>query len=106
MILHLGYEIPEPEVKTMDAESPNFTSEEVRILKNQIRKNRIAIDEHIKRLDLFVNHERIPGHVDFIEKLRKRLFVLMEENDTFRKVLWKHFQQSFLLEKDPSAKSI
>ncbi len=93
MILHVGYEIPDPEVKTLSCESEELTSEEVRILKKQIRKNTMLIDTYVQRLDLFVNQEQYPGHLHFVEKIRKRLFLLMEENDTFRRVLWKHFQR-------------
>ena len=92
MILHLGHDLPVKEARTMDCESPVFTSEETRIIKNQIRKNMAVIDEHIRRIDLFVNHERHPSRARLVEQLHERLFVLMEENDTFRKVLWKQYQ--------------
>ncbi len=92
MILHLGHELPEKEVTVMDCESPAFTPEEARIIKSQIRKNMAVIDEHIRRIDLFVNHERHPSRAALVEKLHERLFVLMEENDTFRKVLWRQYQ--------------
>lgn len=92
MILHFGYDIPTPEVKDLDSESPVFTFEEVRILKSQIRKNMITIDHYVKRIDLFVNHEHHPERAGILEKLRNRLSVLMEENDTFRRTLWKHYQ--------------
>ncbi|OQA57374.1 MAG: hypothetical protein BWY42_00610 [Candidatus Omnitrophica bacterium ADurb.Bin277] len=93
MILHLGYELPVESPKTMAEDQERFTPEEVRIVKRQIRRNLEMIDAYIKKVDLFVNQERYPHREEFIEKLRKRLFLLMEENDTFRKVLWKHFQQ-------------
>jgi hypothetical protein len=64
----------------------------MRIVKNQIRRNMVVIDEHIRRIDLFVNHERHASRAGLIEHLRERLEVLMEENDTFRKVLWKQYQ--------------
>jgi len=92
MILHMGHDLPVKEVRAMDCESPAFTSEETRIIKSQIRKNRAVIDEHIRRIDLFVNHERHVSRAGLIEQLHERLFVLMEENDTFRKVLWKQYQ--------------
>lgn len=93
MMLHIGYEIPLSQGKQMNAESTRFTPEEVRIIKDQIRKNAAQIDCHIKRIDLFVNHEHCQERESFVKKLRQRLFILMEENDTFRNVLWKHFQQ-------------
>jgi hypothetical protein len=92
MILHMAHDLPVKEVKTLDAESPAFTSEETRIIKNQIRKNMAVIDEHIRRIDLFVNHERHASRAGLIEQLHERLFILMDENDTFRKVLWKQYQ--------------
>jgi hypothetical protein len=92
MILHLGHDLPVKEEKTMDCESVAFTPEETRIIKSQIRKNMAVIDDHIRRIDLFVNHERHVSRAGLIEQLHERLFVLMEENDTFRKVLWKQYQ--------------
>lgn len=93
MILHVGYEIPAVQSQQLDAETERFTPEEVRIVKDQIRKNMALIDHHIRRIDLFVNQEQYPHQEAFIEKLRSRLFLLMEENDTFRTVLWKHLQR-------------
>ncbi|MFH1800450.1 MAG: hypothetical protein ABH891_06370 [Candidatus Omnitrophota bacterium] len=92
MILHLGHDLPVKETSALDCESPAFTSEEIRIVKNQIRRNMAVIDEYVRRIDLFVNHERHASRVGLIEHLQKRLGVLMEENDTFRKVLWKQYQ--------------
>ncbi len=90
MILHFGYEIPAPEVKDLDCDAQELTPEEVKILKRQILRNKAVIDDYFRRIDLFVNQERYPQGEAFVEKLRKRLFLLMEENDTFRKTLWKH----------------
>ncbi len=92
MILHVGHDLPVKETKTMDCDSSAFTPEETRIIKNQIRKNMAVIDEHIRRIDLFVNHERHVSRAGLVEQLHERLWVLMEENDTFRKVLWKQYQ--------------
>ena len=92
MILHLGHDLPVKETKALDCESPAFTSEEMRIVKNQIRRNMVVIDEHVRRIDLFVNYERHASRAGLVEHLRERLGILMEENDTFRKVLWKHYQ--------------
>ena len=88
MILHLGHELPVKEERALDCEAPAFTSEEMRIIKSQIRKNMAVIDEHIRRIDLFVNHERHPSRAAHVEKLYERLSLLMEENDTFRNVFW------------------
>ncbi len=92
MILHVGHDLPVKEARALDCESPAFTSEEMHIIKSQIRKNIAVIDDHIRRIDLFVNHERHASRAGLIERLHERLFVLMEENDTFRKVLWKQYQ--------------
>ena len=92
----MGHELPVKEERTLNSESSAFTSEETRIIKNQIRKNMLVIDEHIRRIDLFVNHEHHGSRATLIEQLRERLGVLMEENDTFRTVLWKQFQQENL----------
>lgn len=92
MILHVGHDLPVKEARTLDCESSAFTSEETCIIKNQIRKNMAVIDQYIRRIDLFVNHEHHASRAGLIEQLHQRLFVLMEENDTFRKVLWKQSQ--------------
>ncbi len=92
MIFHLGNELPVVESREMDCTSPSLTAEEVRVVKDQIRKNRERINDYIRRIDLFVNLERYPHRVDFVARIRERLFLLMDENDTFRKVLWRHYQ--------------
>jgi len=92
MILHMGHELPQKEVKTLDAESSAFNPEETRILKAQIRKNNVMIDQHVRRIDLFVNHENHASRELLVRQLQERLFLLMEENDTFRTVLWKQYQ--------------
>lgn len=94
MIFHLGFELPQPVDTTLDHETSELTGEEIRILKRQIRKNASVIDDYVDRIDLLVNKERYPRRAVFIEKIRRRLFLLMEENNTFRKVLWTHFQQN------------
>ncbi len=98
MTFHLGYELPEPVSTALDHESQDLTTEEIKILKRQIRKNTFLIDDYVDRLDLFVNKERYPRGAAFIQKIRRRLELLMEENDTFRQVLWKHFQRQELFQ--------
>ncbi len=88
MIFHMGHELPVREEKSLDCEAPAFTSEETRIIKKQIRRNMAVIDAHIRKIDLFVNHERHPSRAAYVEQLHERLSLLMEENDTFRNVLW------------------
>ncbi len=97
MIFHLGFELPEPESHVLDHESLRLTREEIKILKSQIRKNTCVIDDYVGRLDLFLNKERYPKRAVFIEKIRRRLYLLMDENNTFRKVLWKHYEKEKLL---------
>ena len=92
MILHLSFELPNPEPPLLNAEIPDLTSEEVRILKRQIRGNTCLVEDYVMRLDLLVNKEGYQRGAIFVEKIRRRLELLMEENDTFRKVLWKHYQ--------------
>jgi len=92
MILHMGHDLPVKEETTLDCDSPVFTSEEARIIKSQIRKNMAVIDDYIRRIDLFVNHEHHASRTGLIERLRERLWVLMDENDTFREALWKQYQ--------------
>lgn len=95
MIFHLGFELPQ-QAGALDHESADLTAEEIKILKQQIRKNSEVMDAYVERLDLFVNKERYPSRAVFIEKIRRRLNLLMEENDTFRGVLWKHYQKEKL----------
>ncbi|MCB9799533.1 MAG: hypothetical protein H6757_02100 [Candidatus Omnitrophica bacterium] len=92
MIFHLGFELPQKEDRRLDHESCRLTPEETRILKRQIRRNSITINEMVARLDLLVNKEKYPHREDFINKLRDRLEVLMDENDTFRRVLQHHYR--------------
>jgi len=90
MAFHLGFELPQAPV--FDSEGEELTPFEAKIIKNQIRKNAEVIDSYVKRLDLFVNQEKYPKQEKFIQKIRARMFLLMEENDTFRRLLWRHLQ--------------
>ena len=92
MTFHLGFELPAPEV--LDSETDELTPHELKIIKKQIRKNSKVIESYIKRIDLFVNREGYPREEKFIQKLRERMKLLMEENDTFRALLWRHYQGS------------
>ena len=97
MMFHLGYELPEPVSTALNHESADLTREEIKILRRQIRRNSVLIDDYVDRLDLLVNKERYPRRAIFIQKIRRRLELLMEENDTFRGVLWAHYQRQDLL---------
>ena len=90
MIFHLGTEIPEQVSNVLDHEVPGLTPAEESILRTQIRKNNRLIAEYVGRLDLLLNREGYPLTALFIHRIRRRLDLLMEENDTFRKVLWKN----------------
>lgn len=90
MVFHLGFELPERQ--TLDADTEELTPHETQIIQRQIRKNTAVIDSYIERIHLFVNQEKYPKGEVFIEKLRRRMFLLMEENDTFRRLLWRHIQ--------------
>ena len=90
MAFHLGFELPKPAV--LDADQEGLTPYEVEIIRKQIRKNADVIDSYVKRIDLFVNQEMYPHQEKFIEKIRERLSLLMEENDNFRSLLWRHLQ--------------
>ena len=97
MIFHLGFELPVPQSTLLNAESPDLTQEEIRIVKKQIRRNSSQVDQFVERLTLLVLKERYPPRAVFIQKIRRRLELLMEENDTFRQVLWKHYQKQEML---------
>ncbi len=93
MIFHLGCELPVRPRPVLDDESPSLNLYEIGILRDQIRKNSRVINRYIERLDLLVNKERYPQDASFLARIRQRLEVLMDENNTFRSVLWKHDQQ-------------
>jgi len=97
MIFHLSYEIPKRSTLSFDESTKLLSAVELEIIKKQIRKNARVIDEYIEKLHLFVNQEKYPQREPFVEKIRNRMFLLMEENDTFRKVLWEHYQAEDLV---------
>lgn len=90
MAFHLGFELPTPPV--LDPDDGELTPYEVEVIKKQIRKNSQVIDSYVSRIDLFVNQEKYPPREGFVQKIRERMLLLMEENDTFRRVLWSHTQ--------------
>ena len=69
-----------------------LADKEVQLLQKQIRENSFIIDHYIHVIDLLANKERCPKDANTLLALRKRLSISMEENDNFRKVLWKHLQ--------------
>lgn len=70
-----------------------LTPKQEKIIKEQIRKNTKVIDWLIYKIDLLVNKEGHQKNSKIVVSLQKKLDVLTEENDTFRKVFWKHVQQ-------------
>lgn len=92
MAFHLLCELPKVETKRLDEQTQALTSEEARIIKLQIRGNSLVIQADVQRLELYLNKEKYPKDASFIEKIRHNLKLSMEENDTFRKVLWRHYQ--------------
>lgn len=92
MAFHLGFELPTPPPTILDADSDTLTACEAEIIRRQIQKNSRVIDSYVKRLDLFINQEKYPRREKFIQEIRERMFLLMEENDTFRRLLWRHLQ--------------
>ncbi len=69
-----------------------LTEREVEVVHRQIRNNSLAIDHCIEVIDLLVNKERCPKDANTLAWLRERLSVAVAENDTFRKVIWRHTQ--------------
>lgn len=65
-----------------------------KVVREQIQKNSLVIDVFIEKVDLLANKERCPRDANTLLKLRKRLAISMDENDTFRKVLRTHLEVS------------
>ncbi|MBI1977420.1 MAG: hypothetical protein HYS55_01555 [Candidatus Omnitrophica bacterium] len=65
---------------------------EVEVVRKQICSNSSLINHYIHAIDLLVNQERCPKDANTLTRLRTWLSVAMAENDTFRKVLWRHMQ--------------
>ncbi|OGW85283.1 MAG: hypothetical protein A3C35_04970 [Omnitrophica bacterium RIFCSPHIGHO2_02_FULL_46_11] len=69
-----------------------LTEREVELLHRQIRINSIAMDRYIQTIDLLANKEKCPKDANTLMYLRSQLSIAIAENDTFRKVLWRHAQ--------------
>lgn len=69
-----------------------LNKKEEKIIKEQIVKNGTIITGLIKRIELLVNREGHKQDSVVVCDLRKRLVLVMEENDTFRRVYWRHVQ--------------
>src|SRR3990167_4150047 len=70
----------------------HLTPRQETIIREQIRKNSKVIDQLVSKIDLLINRERCPKDANTLMVLRKRLAISIDENDTFRNVLWKHMQ--------------
>ena len=81
-----------------------LTPLEEKIIREQIKKNSIVIDWVVYKIDLLMNKEGHKRDSDPVVALRQKLSVLTAENDTFRKVLWRHVQQEETLWDDPGAR--
>ncbi|MSR78104.1 MAG: hypothetical protein EXS63_07785 [Candidatus Omnitrophica bacterium] len=103
-MFHLRTELPEPVCRELNASVPDLTDEETRILREQIRQNSKYIAQDVARLELFIHQEKYPPQEVFIKKIRENMKLNMEENDTFRRVLWKHAQGFAITRKLPKAK--
>lgn len=91
MIFHLSVETKKENTDlTFDDSTPVLNQEEIKIVRRQIRKNSVVIHDYMSRIHLIVNQEKHAKDEKFVEELRKRMFLLMDENDTFRQVLWRH----------------
>lgn len=98
MIFHFGFELPVPPAPPfLNPESPDLTDEEMRIVREQIRKNSMVINDFIRRLDLLVNSEKYPNADPVVLRMRNKLTVLMEENNTFRDLLWETLRKREML---------
>ena len=92
MKFHFSYErIVQRPPLSFNSGTRLLNSLEVDIIKQQIRKNAFVIDDYVSRLHLLLNVEKHKQDENFIDEIRQRMLLLMEENDTFRKVLWDHY---------------
>jgi len=83
---------PKSSKSSENSHSGILTEREVEVIHRQIRNNSLAIDHCIEVIDLLVNKERCPKDANTLAWLRERLSVAVAENDTFRKVIWRHTQ--------------
>ena len=75
-------------------ENSLLTPEQVKILEDQIRKNKERIDQQVALLDRLVNIEHYRKNHPKVMVIRSHMQLLMEENNTFRKTLWSHWLYS------------
>ncbi len=77
-----------------------LTEWEAGVLRTQVRKNSKVIECLIEKVDLLANKEQCPKDANTLQSLRKRLSISLAENDTFRRVLWRHLQLTKLAVSD------
>ncbi len=82
-----------------------LTQLEEKIIRDQIKKNSKVIDWLVYKVDLLMNKEGHKRDSDPVVALREKMSVLTAENDTFRKVLWRHVEQEESLWDDPGAQN-
>jgi len=68
---------------------------EEKIIKEQINKNALLISQIIAKIDLLMNKEGHRHDSNIVAEFRQKLDILISENDTFRKVYWKHVQTAY-----------
>ena len=69
-----------------------LTARQEQLIRTQIRRNSSVIDLIIGKIDLLANRERCPRDANTLLYWRRQLVIEIEENDNFRKVLWKHMK--------------
>ncbi|OGW89970.1 MAG: hypothetical protein A3A73_04170 [Omnitrophica bacterium RIFCSPLOWO2_01_FULL_50_24] len=79
-------------IQKRDGGSGLLTKTEEHMVHTQVRRNSFAIDHMIKAIDLLINKEQCPWDANILLRLRTGLEIAIAENDTFRKVLWRHHQ--------------
>jgi hypothetical protein len=72
-----------------------LNKDEEKIIKDQLSKNAALISQIIAKIDLLMNKEGHNHDSNIVADFRQKLDVLISENDTFRKVYWKHVQTAY-----------
>jgi hypothetical protein len=72
-----------------------LNKDEEKIIKDQLSKNAALISQIIAKIDLLMNKEGHHHDSNIVADFRQQLDVLINENDTFRKVYWKHVQTAY-----------
>ena len=78
-------------IEGLHFEESRLEPDQVEIVEDQIKKNKDHVDEYVSLIDRLVNIEHFPSNHEKVHHLRERMTLLMEENNTFRRVLWNHW---------------